>query len=333
LEKNETCTGITIGDPAGIGPEVALKAVNELADENIIPLVIGRLEVLRNHYNELLDGYIIVDKIKCRNYSFSGRNKYIINVPMDMPVPIPGEGGVPTGIESKKYIDTAIELWREGIIDTLVTGPVHKGNIEKSGCHFSGHTEYIAQALNEPNPYMMMYSRDYRVLLVSTHIPLSKVAGEINVEKIVRTIRQGHEAIRAIDGEGVKLAITGLDPHCGDDGAIGSFDSLQTREAVKIARMDGIDINGPYSADTIFLPDKWRMYNLIIAHYHDQGLIPFKILAFDSGVNVTLGLSMVRTSVDHGTAFDIAGKNVAKHTSMIQAIILANLLKKGKNKV
>lgn len=333
MEKNEIRAGITIGDPAGIGPEVALKAVNELAEENIVPLIIGRLDVLKSHYGCLLDGYKIVDTDRCRNYSFSGKNKYIINVPMDMPVPVPGEGGVPTGVESKKYIDTAVELWREGVIDAMVTGPVHKGYIEKSGCRFSGHTEYIAQALNEPDPYMLMYSKDYRVLLVTTHIPLSKVSDEIDVEKIVRTIRQGHEAISAIDGKAVKLAIAGLDPHCGDDGAIGSFDSLQTREAVNMARMDGIDINGPFSADTIFLPEKWRTYNLIIAQYHDQGLIPFKILAFDSGVNVTLGLSMVRTSVDHGTAFDIAGRNIAKHSSMTQAIILAALLVQGKNKV
>lgn len=314
--------GITLGDPAGIGPEVALKAVKHLEKGTIAPVLIGRARVLFDLYPSLAAGLPVVEDPG----AVADHSPCIFDVPFDAPVPVPGIGSILTGAESKKYIDTAIDLWRGNIIDAIVTGPVHKGFIEKSGTPFTGHTEYMAGAIHEEKPYMMMYSRDYRVLLATTHIPLREVYRHVDVKRLVEVITIGYESIRSIDGGDVVLAVTGFDPHCGDDGAIGDFDGKITAEAVRECRSRGIPVEGPFSADTLFIPENWKKYNLVIVHYHDQGLIPFKLLAFDSGVNVTLGLSLVRTSVDHGTAFDIAGKDKAQFSSMIEAIKIAEML-------
>ncbi len=317
--------GITIGDPAGIGPEITLKALPRLTDRQFTPVIIARKEVLERIQRDVTAGFIIsgtADQLRRSLAEHAGKT-HLFDVALDLPLPVTGHGTIDTGMESRAYIDTAIRLWKERLIDAVVTGPVHKALIEKTGCTFTGHTEYIADAIGEANPFMMMFSRRYRVLLATTHMPISAVPSALTPERLLMTIRTGHAAMTAIDGGKVKLAITGLDPHCGDEGAINDFDMRVTAEAVAKARSEGIDIDGPLSADTLFMPEKWKRYNLVIVHYHDQGLIPFKMLAFDEGVNVTLGLSIIRTSVDHGTAFDIAGKGVAQHTSMIEAINVA----------
>ena len=256
----------------------------------------------------------------------SARKKYLYDVHLDLPEPVPGRGSPETGREALACIDAALGLWSSGAIDAVVTGPVSKSLIDKSGVPFSGHTEYIAAKIGGGDPFMMMFSEKYRVLLASTHVPVSDIMRHIDHERLVKVIREGYDSISMIDGGDVKLAIAGLDPHCGDDGAIGTFDRDVTSHAVMSARGQGIPIEGPFAADTLFVPGTWERYNLVIAHYHDQGLIPFKMLAFDNGVNVTLGLPIVRTSVDHGTAFDIAGKNTARWSSMTEAILLAKRL-------
>jgi 4-hydroxythreonine-4-phosphate dehydrogenase len=328
LARTDVLVGITIGDPAGIGPEVALKAAVELHGAHVMPVVIGRNEVLRRYYAEYLGPFTVVKSLDPQEFKAAPGTCYIYDVELSLPVPRPGGRSPETGLESKTYIDTAIRLWREKHIDAIVTGPVSKEMIATPGLHFTGHTEYLAECIGEDHPGMMMYSPEYRVLLATTHCPLEKVRGSIDADVLLRAIQMGHRAIAGIDGAvgKIKMAIAGLDPHCGDGGAIGTFDSEVTARVVKRARDLGIDIEGPYSADTLFLPDRWRRYNLVIAQYHDQGLIPFKMLAFDTGVNITVGLSLVRTSVDHGTAFDIAGKGIASHSSMKEAIVLAGRL-------
>lgn len=323
--------GVTAGDPAGIGPEVALKAINALNEESIIPILIGRAAIFEKNYPDLFSGYVIV---RAQHAVPHGGDvippdpgkKYLYNLPIDLPLPRPGDGNPDTGKESLCCIDAAIDLWRAGAIDAVVTAPVSKGLIEKSGVPFTGHTEYIAEKIGEADPLMMMFSEKYRVLLATTHVPVSGIMEGIGLERLRFVIRAGYESIRSIDAGAVTLAIAGLDPHCGDDGAIGTFDRDVTTRAVAMAREEGIPIEGPFAADTLFIPAAWERYSLVIAQYHDQGLIPFKMLAFDEGVNVTLGLPMVRTSVDHGTAFDIAGKNMARWSSMTEAIRLAKRL-------
>lgn len=314
--------GITMGDPAGIGPEVALKAINALNDESVIPILIGRRAVLEKNHPDIFSDYAGVRD----GAPLCHGKKYFHDVPLDLPVPVPGAGSADTGREALACIDAAIALWTAGAIDAVVTGPVSKALIERSGVHFTGHTEYLAEKTGAGEPLMMMFSEKYRVLLASTHVPVSDIMRYVDRERLLAVMRAGHGAMRSIDGGTVKLAITGLDPHCGDDGAIGGFDRDVTAGAVAAARAEGIPIEGPFAADTLFIPSTWERYNLVIAHYHDQGLIPFKMLAFDKGVNVTLGLPLVRTSVDHGTAFDIAGKNIAGWSSMTEAIVLAKRL-------
>lgn len=311
--------GITAGDPAGIGPEVALKAIHSIRDKSIIPVLIGRRAVFEHYYGDMFQGYEPLDDA---SGSLTGR-RLLVDVPVELPLPVPGAGGPGTGRESLAYFDRALDLWKAGQIDAIVTGPVNKGNIEKTGVSFTGHTEYMAGKIGTAEPFMMMFSRRYRVMLVTMHVPVSEISGQISVSHLLKTIRTGYDSIRSIDGVGVAMAIAGFDPHCGDDGAIGTVDTEITMRAVREAQKEGIPIEGPFAADTLFIPGTWERYNLVIAHYHDQGLIPFKMLAFDEGVNVTLGLTAVRTSPDHGTAYDIAGKNIARHSSMAEAIRLA----------
>jgi 4-phospho-D-threonate 3-dehydrogenase / 4-phospho-D-erythronate 3-dehydrogenase len=325
LQRKALKLGITAGDPAGIGPEVALKAINALNDKSIIPILIGRATVFEKIYPDLFSGY---DAVRTQRGISQPGKKYVYDIPLDLPVPGPGSGTIETGKEALASIDAAIGLWRAGAIDAVVTAPVSKSLIEKTGIHFTGHTEYIAEKIGETNPLMMMFSEKYRVLLASTHVPVSGIMEGLGLERLLTVIRNGYDSIRSIDGGAVRLAIAGLDPHCGDDGAIGTFDRDVTGRAVSMAREEGIPIDGPFAADTLFIPAVWERYSLVIAQYHDQGLIPFKMLAFDEGVNVTLGLSMVRTSVDHGTAFDIAGKNRARWSSMMEAMRLAKRLVK-----
>ncbi len=316
--------GITLGDPAGVGPEITAKALLGKQIEGIVPVVIARGEVLSRYHRELHDSLETIDPHEgdTRRTPGGGRRGFLADIRADFPMPEPGCGTVYTGGESRMYIDAAVEMWKTGKIDAVVTGPVNKSFVEKSGCRFTGHTEYIAEAIGEKDPFMMMFSPEYRVILATTHIPLSMVEHSLTPERLVKTIETGRLALSAIDGEDPAIAVCGLDPHCGDDGAIGEFDRRVTAEAVFKARERGAKVQGPFAADTLFLPSRWKQYRLAVAQYHDQGLIPFKLLAFERGVNVTLGISMVRTSVDHGTAYDIAGKGIAGHSSMVEALRL-----------
>jgi 4-phospho-D-threonate 3-dehydrogenase / 4-phospho-D-erythronate 3-dehydrogenase len=320
LRNSPLTIGITAGDPAGIGPEIALKAMQHIPAEEVRTVLICRKEIIENRYHGLSGGLCVAGGD--RDLRGSGGGRMLFHVPSDLPLPEPGRGSAETGGESIGYVKAALDLWKGGAIDALVTGPVSKGLVQKHGVKFIGHTEYIAEYTGG-SPYMMMFSGEFRVILASTHLPIAAVPGYLNGERLLEVIRAGYESIRAIDGGGVTMAVCGLDPHCGDDGAIGTFDRDVTAGAVKRAREEGIPLDGPFAADTLFLPDRWRRFSLAVAQYHDQGLIPFKMLAFDRGVNVTLGLPLVRTSVDHGTAFDIAGKGIAGYGSMVEAIRVA----------
>jgi len=319
LPRRARRIGVTAGDPAGIGPEVAIKAAARFDDSSTILIIIGRAAAMRAVCASF-EGFEVLgekDIVDCR-----AGGRYLFDVPIDLPIPVPGEGSADTGRESIAYLDAAIRLWQSGHIDAIVTGPVSKGNIAKSGIRFTGHTEYLAERTGG-EPWMMMYALRHRVLLATTHLPLASVAAALTKERLLAAIRAGHDAVSMLDGPAVRLAVAGLDPHCGDDGAIGSFDREVTAAAIAMAREEGIDVEGPFAADTLFIPSRWERYHLAIAQYHDQGLIPFKMIEFDRGVNVTIGLPLVRTSVDHGTAYDIAGMGIANDESMLSAIRLA----------
>lgn len=315
---------ITIGDPAGIGPEVTLKALCDFETLPCLPLVICRVGVLQQYYHHLMPSWDILNFNEIQRDTVI-QKPYFINIHSDVPIPQPSCGTELTGKESLAYIDAAITLWKLKMIDAIVTGPVNKSLVEK-WVPFMGHTEYIAEQIHEDNPRMLMYSGKYNVMLVTTHVPVFKLKDVIDYTVLMETIQICESSLTRIMKKKPKIAICGLDPHCGDNGAIGNFDKDVTAKVVKGAQTQGVIIEGPFSADTIFIPQRWEQYDCIIAHYHDQGLIPFKMLAFDEGVNVTVGLSVIRTSVDHGTAFDIAGKDCADYSSMKKAIELASFL-------
>lgn len=310
---------VTLGDPAGIGAEVALKAIAG-GIPGITPVIVGRRAALERAMAPVGASFTLVSD-DGRVEAEAGQ-LLLRDIPGSEPLPEFGAGSVATARESLRYIDAAIDLCRGGIVDAVVTGPVHKGLIEKSGTPFMGHTEYFAQALGG-DPFMMMYSEKYRVILASTHIPVSRLPEVLTARRIGATIAAAHTAMRDVLGREPRIAVCGLDPHCGDNGAIGTFDDVVTAPAVKEAAARGWDVQGPLSADTLFMKEKWEKFDIVVAQYHDQGLIPFKMTAFEDGVNVTLGLPVVRTSVDHGTAFDIAGKGIASGGSMRQALLLA----------
>ncbi len=324
MQIKKPIVAITIGDPAGIGPEVTLKALQDFKALPCIPLVVCRVSILEKYYKHLMLSWDILDLEQIRTSTIINKPSFI-NIHSDTPVPQPSCGNELTGKESLTYIDAAITLWKLKLIDGMVTGPVNKSLVEK-WVPFIGHTEYIAEQVHEENPRMLMYSGKYNVMLVTTHVPVFTLKDIVGYDVVLKTIHICQKSMSRIMKKKPRIAVCGLDPHCGDEGAIGNFDKEVTAKAVSYAQSQGIIIEGPYSADTIFIPDRWEKFDCVIAYYHDQGLIPFKMLAFDEGVNVTVGLSIIRTSVDHGTAFDIAGKDCAKFASMKKAIELASYL-------
>ena len=324
---NHKIIAVTAGDPAGIGCEVALKAFKELSEISCVLIFIVRKSVLNHLYPNNGINFIQINSDYNPN-DLLPKHIYLLDVELPYDVPVLGCGSINTGAESLAYIDKAIELWLQGKINSIVTGPVSKAFINLTNKNFRGHTEYFAEKTDDLTPYMMMFSQKYRVILSTMHISLQEVTSALNEEKILNVIRVADKSLRMIDGTTPKIAVAGLDPHCGDDGAIGNFDASITQSVIAKSCSEGIQVEGPFAADTLFRPESWLNYSVVVAQYHDQGLIPFKMLAFDDGVNVTLGLKLIRTSVDHGTAFNIAGKNIASYGSMVEAIKLAEMLTK-----
>ena len=333
--------GITMGDPAGIGPEIAAKALSESRIYRICrPLIIGDVRVIQ---------------LACK----------IVRVGLDLnPVKSPGEGNYEFGtidvldlgnikIEnltygkvskmagqaSLDYINQAINLARTGCIDAVTTGPIHKQAIYLAGSSYPGHTEMFAQQTGTRDYAMMLVVDDLRVVHVTTHVALKEVPSFIKKERILRVIGLAHQAMISLEIDNPRVLVLGLNPHASDEGLFGSEEEKEITPAVHQARKEGILANGPLPPDTALLKLRSEGYDVAVAMYHDQGHIPLKLLAFDwnarsgkwksvRGVNVTLGLPMVRTSVDHGVAFDRAGQGTASPDSLIQAIELAALLAK-----
>jgi 4-hydroxythreonine-4-phosphate dehydrogenase len=228
------------------------------------------------------------------------------------------------GRASLEYIDKGLELIKKGDIDCLVTAPVSKEAIKLAGFDFEGHTEYLAQKTNTKKFIMMLIVDKLRVSVATRHIPLSVVAKTICIQSIFNTIKLSIEALKKYFGiTNPRVGVCGLNPHAGEGGLIGSEERRIIIPAIKKARRFNRDIYGPLAADSIFSKALINRFDCIVAMYHDQGLIPVKMVGFDRGVNLTFGLPFIRTSPDHGTAFDIAGKNVASANSLIEAIKLA----------
>lgn len=319
--------GITMGDPAGIGPEVIVKALAEpIIYEWCRPVVLGDLGVLQQTIQTLqLDMPI---QPLSPGSDPSGQANCLEVIPLSELAPdaqTPGRPTIAGGGAAGRYIEVAANMAMAGRIKGIVTAPISKDNLNKAGYKFQGHTQMLAKLAQGAEVVMMLAGPKLRIVLVTIHEALKDVPTLLTTDQIVDTARITRDALRRYFGLAEpRLAAAALNPHAGEGGMFGAEEQDIIMPAVAEAREEGIDLRGPYPADTLFHRAVQGEFDAVVCMYHDQGLIPLKLLHFHDGVNVTLGLPFIRTSVDHGTAFDIAGKGLADHTSMRCAIQMAS---------
>ena len=311
--------GITMGDPNGIGPEIIVKSLlcSEI-QEMCLPIVYGDVEVM-NEAKRLVG---FKNEFNIKNLSNLSIDQLGI-----------GKANASAGGASVIYIKEAVKSALEGRLDAIVTAPISKESIHLAGFRYPGHTELLNELTDAGEVAMMFDGSEFRVVLVTIHCALSQVPKLITEERVFNTIGLTNRSL--IDLFRIsepRIVVCGLNPHAGEAGAFGNEESLHIAPAVEKARRMGINVTGPMPSDTLFYMARQGRWDAVIAMYHDQGLIPFKMISFNEGVNVTLGLPIVRTSPDHGTAFDIAWKGKADPSSMISAIKLAVRLVKNKKK-
>lgn len=327
--------GITMGDAAGIGPEIILKTLScSWVFEECLPVIIGSEQILCatkntcqnitltiNPINDISEAKFKPGQIDCININ----NLNVTDIAI-------GQVNEIAGQSSMKYIEKAVDMAMKRQISAIVTAPICKEAINKAGWTYQGHTDFLA-SLTKTRQYTMMFVSDWlKLALVTIHVPLKKVPHLISKQKVFSTINLLHNTLLEDFGiESPRIGVAGLNPHAGEQGILGKEEKTIIIPAIEEAIQKGIHAMGPYPPDTLFYhayQGKIRnpVFDGIVAIYHDQGLIPLKMLSFDTAVNITCGLPIIRTSPDHGTAFDIAGKDMANPQSMIEAIRLAIMI-------
>ena len=303
---------VTLGDPAGVGAEVTLKALADPEIQNSARFIVlgDRAAVAPAEGSTGISlGTLPVDFRDCHA------------LPADAEIAM-GTLRAEYGAAAVRYVHDATMMCLRGEADAMVTAPLNKEAVTLSGMQFSGHTEYIAELCNASDSRMLLAGQRLSVVHVSTHISLRE-ACNLNADRIVRTIELGNEAMKLLGKARPRIAVCGLNPHAGEHGLFGTEDERFILPAVEACRARGIECEGPVAPDTIFFRAANGSHDLIVAMYHDQGHIPMKLLDFEATVNMSLGIPILRTSVDHGTAFDIAGKNIAGAANMKAAIRMA----------
>lgn len=331
--KSRPILGISTGDPAGIGPEITIKALAlpeiyevckplVVCDAKIIEQAISicGFEMATNVIRKPFEGiyeYGTVDVLDMKNIDM---DSFRFNAVSEM-----------TGKASYEYVEKVITLAKDGLIDATITGPIHKEAIQKAGYHYAGHTEIYGALTGTKNYAMMLADGGFRVVHISTHVSLSEAIKRVKKERIVNVIQLANEALKKISIVAPRIAVAGLNPHAGENGLFGMEEIDEIIPAIEEAKRLNIQAEGPFPPDTIFPKMRGGQYDIVVCMYHDQGHIPTKLLGFNynheknvweglSGVNITLGLPIIRVSVDHGVAFDKGGKGEANAESMIQAI-------------
>jgi 4-hydroxythreonine-4-phosphate dehydrogenase len=316
---------ITMGDACGIGPEIIAKLY---ADDASLPpsLVIGDEGILQRAIR-LLELPVTLRAIDSpEDFQLM---PYTINVislshlPDDLPF---GQLDARAGKAAFDYIWTGIDLALQNRIRAVVTAPINKEALRLAGFRYPGHTEILADFSETKDFAMMLMNDDLRVILVTIHVSLREAIEGLTIKRELLTIRLAHRAMTQLGIARPRIAVAGLNPHAGEHGMFGSEDETIVRPAIEQAQAEGIDASGPWPGDTVFMNARQGKFDIVVAQYHDQGLIPVKYLGVDEGVNITVGLPFVRTSVDHGTAFDIAGTGKASHASLRVAIEQAAML-------
>lgn len=308
--------GITMGDPNGVGPEVIAKALkNTVLTSGCEFVVYGDTEVLRKAG---LDSQSEIKVVECSDFETADLN--------------PGFIDKKAGQASLDYIETAVEAALAKEIDAFVTAPISKESTHLAGSSYPGHTEMLKDLTGAEQAVMMFEGSKFKVMLVTIHEALADVPNLITKERVLETIKITNDALlNLFKIENPKVVACGLNPHAGESGAFGRQEIDQIVPAITQAKELGIDIDGPLPADTLFYYANQGKWDAVVAMYHDQGLIPFKMISFNDGVNITLGLPIIRTSPDHGTAFDIAWQGKADPSSMTEAIKVAVKLARNKS--
>jgi 4-hydroxythreonine-4-phosphate dehydrogenase len=325
--------GITVGDPAGIGPEIVAKALAQKHVYDICrPLVIGDAKVMKQAV-DIVDATLDVRSVgDVREALLRYGTMDVLDLAnVDIVQLERGKVSAMAGKAAFEAVRKAIELALSGQIDATVTGPIHKEAINLAGHHFSGHTEIYAHYTGAEDSAMMLVAEELRVVHVSTHVSLRQACDLVKKDRILKVIRIAHDACRRIGIDSPKVGVAGLNPHCGEAGLFGAEEEKEIVPAIEAAKAEGINAEGPVPADTLFSKARGGWYDVVVAMYHDQGHIPLKLLGFNwnqkqkkwdsvAGVNISLGVPIIRVSVDHGTAFDQAGKGTAIADSLICAI-------------
>jgi len=322
--------GITMGDPSGIGPEIILKSLERLKSYKV--LLIGSFEVFER-FNKKGIPLIQVDEFN-RKFPFKKGVPVISVQNLTMNDFTPAKPSDKSSSAVIRAIETGTKLALQGEIDALATGPINKAALKKIGFKYPGHTEFIKELTNSRQVVMMLAGKKLKVALATTHCAYSKVPQLLNIDDLCKVITITYKSL--IEDFGInlpKLACAALNPHAGEDGIFGNEEIKIISPAVEICKNKGMNVSGPFPPDTVYYNAVKGNYDAVISMYHDQGLIPLKLLHFDSGVNVSLGLPIVRTSPDHGVAYDIAHKGEASEKSMLCAIKLANKIALNRKKL
>lgn len=315
--------GITMGDAAGIGPEIIVKTLARAPIyETCRPLVIGDAEtIIAASMTEPLK-VNIVDRVDHSLFKYGTIDVFKVKG-IDLMDVEKGRVSRKAGKAAVEFLLEAIKLALNQEIHAIVTAPLNKEAINLAGYHYQGHTEILATKTQTAKYAMMLAAGTLKVIHVTTHVALREACDLITKTKILDTILLAHRALQALGFQQPHIAVAGLNPHAGESGLFGQEEVDHILPAVKEAQAKGVKVEGPSPPDTVFLKAMHGHYDIVVAMYHDQGHIPLKLVGFEKGVNVTLGLPIIRTSVDHGTAFDIAGQGKAKPDSMIEAIMMA----------
>jgi 4-hydroxythreonine-4-phosphate dehydrogenase len=315
-----------MGDPSGIGPEVTLKALaHPEVYEVCRPLVIGDRRILERALSNLEIAPLHIDEAGGPATAvFQPGTVTLIDLYNADPAECPlGEISPVSGKAAVEYVFAACDMAMAGAVDAIVTAPLNKAAMFAAGFTYAGHTELLTERTGAQKVSMLLVGPSLRVVHVSTHVALTEAIARVKKQRIMDVIQIAWDACRALGIEQPRIAVAGLNPHASEGSLFGNEEATEIKPAIAEMRSRGMDVSDPQPPDTVFLRTTQGAYDIVVAMYHDQGHIPMKLLAFDSGVNVSLGLPVIRTSVDHGTAFDIAGKNVADASSMIEATLLA----------
>ncbi len=334
--KRRPVIAMTMGDPAGVGPEVCLKAALEAkVQRKCIPLIVGDMAVLRKHARRMkIPARLtrVTDESKLPQYQGTALTPVIDLKNVAPEHRVFGKVLPELGAAAGRYIEKAVSMVQAGWADAVATAPINKESLQAGGYDYPGHTEMLAALCGEGRPVMMLAHRKIRIAHLSTHCPLSVALRRVKRKRIVYVARVLDDALRLLDRKQPRIGIAGLNPHAGEAGLFGREEMEEIAPAVSDLREMGIDAHGPEPPDTIFGKLRGGYYGGVVAMYHDQGHIPGKLMCFrfDSqgqasvrGVNVTLGLPIIRTSVEHGTGYPIAGQGIADPSSMVDALIFA----------